>query len=138
PDSVVCGRTYPGPATLVLIELATPPTTLYFAMDMTMSHPSAELAEFTAQLEYEDIPSPVLRRIEDLLLDYVASALAGSSARAVQSIARFADTMGPTSGPSENLVTRRSTSPDRKSTRLNSSHVKISYAVFCLKKKTRD
>src|SRR5690606_36090020 len=26
-------------------------------------------------------------------------------------------------------------SPDRKSTRLNSSHVKISYAVFCLKKK---
>src|SRR5690606_41442479 len=28
--------------------------------------------------------------------------------------------------------------PDRKSTRLNSSHVKISYAVFCLKKKNKD
>src|SRR5436309_8277142 len=27
---------------------------------------------------------------------------------------------------------------DRKSTRLNSSHVKISYAVFCLKKKKRN
>src|SRR5690554_7128088 len=27
---------------------------------------------------------------------------------------------------------------DRKSTRLNSSHVRISYAVFCLKKKTAD
>src|SRR3954463_7274325 len=27
---------------------------------------------------------------------------------------------------------------DRKSTRLNSSHTIISYAVFCLKKKTRD
>src|SRR5690606_40776898 len=27
---------------------------------------------------------------------------------------------------------------DRKSTRLNSSHVKISYAVFCLKKKKQD
>src|SRR5690625_6355963 len=27
---------------------------------------------------------------------------------------------------------------DRKSTRLNSSHVAISYAVFCLKKKTRN
>src|SRR5256885_11801852 len=26
--------------------------------------------------------------------------------------------------------------PDRKSTRLNSSHLVISYAVFCLKKKT--
>src|SRR5690606_41815919 len=29
----------------------------------------------------------------------------------------------------------RKNSLDRKSTRLNSSHVKISYAVFCLKKK---
>src|SRR5437660_4260595 len=28
-------------------------------------------------------------------------------------------------------------SPDRKSTRLNSSHVAISYAVFCLKKKKK-
>src|SRR5699024_11670022 len=28
------------------------------------------------------------------------------------------------------------TEQDRKSTRLNSSHVSISYAVFCLKKKT--
>src|SRR3712207_7437520 len=28
------------------------------------------------------------------------------------------------------------TSADRKSTRLNSSHANISYAVFCLKKKT--
>src|SRR5690349_8492536 len=30
---------------------------------------------------------------------------------------------------------RRSRRRDRKSTRLNSSHVEISYAVFCLKKK---
>src|SRR2546422_1390867 len=29
------------------------------------------------------------------------------------------------------------TSPDRKSTRLNSSHGYISYAVFCLKKKKK-
>src|SRR2546430_8506960 len=28
-------------------------------------------------------------------------------------------------------------SPDRKSTRLNSSHSQISYAVFCLKKKKK-
>src|SRR5690606_4780895 len=32
----------------------------------------------------------------------------------------------------------RWTGKDRKSTRLNSSHVKISYAVFCLKKKRSD
>src|SRR3712207_8083899 len=30
---------------------------------------------------------------------------------------------------------RRQRAPDRKSTRLNSSHANISYAVFCLKKK---
>src|SRR5256885_11568561 len=31
----------------------------------------------------------------------------------------------------------RCATPDRKSTRLNSSHLVISYAVFCLKKKKR-
>src|SRR5207249_11286018 len=33
--------------------------------------------------------------------------------------------------------TPRPEGPDRKSTRLNSSHVSISYAVFCLKKKKK-
>src|SRR3712207_7828453 len=32
---------------------------------------------------------------------------------------------------------KRSTNEDRKSTRLNSSHANISYAVFCLKKKKK-
>src|SRR3712207_7165411 len=42
------------------------------------------------------------------------------------------------SSSSSRLCTPRSTVPgplDRKSTRLNSSHANISYAVFCLKKK---
>src|SRR5690349_23756187 len=34
------------------------------------------------------------------------------------------------------LLVRGIVERDRKSTRLNSSHVEISYAVFCLKKKT--
>src|SRR5437870_9265870 len=42
-------------------------------------------------------------------------------------------------GSSRQLADRRADPPleflDRKSTRLNSSHVAISYAVFCLKKK---
>src|SRR5688500_6564116 len=37
-----------------------------------------------------------------------------------------------------NLEARVPLTRDRKSTRLNSSHLVISYAVFCLKKKTRD
>src|SRR2546426_8657821 len=35
------------------------------------------------------------------------------------------------------VVSRRIPSVDRKSTRLNSSHLVISYAVFCLKKKKK-
>lgn len=76
-----------------------------------MNHPSAELAEFAAQLTYDDIPADVLRRTEDLMLDCLASVLAGSSARPVQAMAKLADTMGPASGPSENIVTRKTTSP---------------------------
>src|SRR5690606_42058788 len=41
-------------------------------------------------------------------------------------------------GPAGGAVVQAAFDPldaDRKSTRLNSSHVKISYAVFCLKKK---
>src|SRR5699024_11251719 len=37
----------------------------------------------------------------------------------------------------DNSVNTLTNDPDRKSTRLNSSHVSISYAVFCLKKKTK-
>src|SRR5690349_22296404 len=38
-------------------------------------------------------------------------------------------------GPA-NFISGNGNAADRKSTRLNSSHVEISYAVFCLKKKT--
>src|SRR3712207_6877599 len=35
-------------------------------------------------------------------------------------------------------ITERLSAEDRKSTRLNSSHANISYAVFCLKKKKKN
>src|SRR5438309_8818216 len=41
---------------------------------------------------------------------------------------------GGRAGPRHRARCRR---PDRKSTRLNSSHSSISYAVFCLKKKKK-
>src|SRR5256886_11562034 len=37
--------------------------------------------------------------------------------------------------PDQDDMGERNAPPDRKSTRLNSSHSQISYAVFCLKKK---
>src|SRR5690348_18187426 len=43
----------------------------------------------------------------------------------------------PHVGFSEPRLLERGLEPDRKSTRLNSSHPSISYAVFCLKKKKR-
>src|SRR5947199_3377900 len=38
-------------------------------------------------------------------------------------------------GTADDVPVEAETSADRKSTRLNSSHLGISYAVFCLKKK---
>src|SRR5437667_2745158 len=42
----------------------------------------------------------------------------------------------PPCGAARSRDRRRPRDRDRKSTRLNSSHITISYAVFCLKKKT--
>src|SRR5436190_15170531 len=48
----------------------------------------------------------------------------------------FGTALGITAGPDGNLwYTTSGGKIDRKSTRLNSSHTVISYAVFCLKKK---
>src|SRR5438309_5848871 len=44
---------------------------------------------------------------------------------------------GGAEGRTHGQSRRRYTSEDRKSTRLNSSHSSISYAVFCLKKKKK-
>src|SRR3712207_7913961 len=43
---------------------------------------------------------------------------------------------GGTGRPLARMAARGLLTQDRKSTRLNSSHANISYAVFCLKKKT--
>src|SRR5207253_3950655 len=76
----------------------------------------------------------------------------GNSPSGAQTPNRFAgSTLGWSSAPSSSVswglhlpsstpprvmcLTERHTQIDRKSTRLNSSHVAISYAVFCLKKK---
>src|SRR2546427_6923002 len=40
--------------------------------------------------------------------------------------------------PGPEVTKATPTSPDRKRTRLNSSHSQISYAVFCLKKKKKN
>lgn len=74
-------------------------------------HPSRDLAAFAAGLRLEAIPAPVLRRAEDLFLDWFGSVLAGRGSRPVEAIAAFARAMGPADGPSEVLISRTATSP---------------------------
>src|SRR5207302_9522758 len=69
------------------------------------------------------------------------SCLADLSRQVYPNIAIVLSDSGSTDGTCEvipkefsQVVIVRGNSKDRKSTRLNSSHVKISYAVFCLKK----
>jgi len=73
--------------------------------------PSAILAEFAARLSFDQIPEAVVRRTEDLLLDWYGSALAGKGARPVESIERFAVAMGPGQGASDVLISRRRSTP---------------------------
>src|SRR5690606_4612579 len=78
---------------------------------MSDTHPSRTLADFAATLEYESIPASVVRRADDLFLDWFASPLAGKGARPAEPTARFVESMGPADGPSEILIHRRGSSP---------------------------
>src|SRR5690606_41423087 len=77
------------------------------------------------------------RRSSDLPLDGVADPIEDGDDDAVL----LADEGGPDTegglggGAAAVVDGEQDVVGDRKSTRLNSSHVKISYAVFCLKKK---
>ena len=69
------------------------------------------LAAFAATLRWQDVPTPVQRRTEDLWVDWFGSVLAGQSARPVRSLARFALSQGPGAGPSEVIGQQAGTSP---------------------------
>jgi 2-methylcitrate dehydratase PrpD len=78
---------------------------------MSAIHYSKVLADFAATLKPADIPEEVMRRGEDLLVDWFGSAVAGKGATPVEILTRFVEQMGPSSGPSEILVHRSSSSP---------------------------
>ena len=78
---------------------------------MSTDQHSRILASFAAKLRADDIPTAVLRRTEDLFLDWFGSTLAGKGARAVEALAHFWESQGPSAGPSEILIHRRTSSP---------------------------
>jgi 2-methylcitrate dehydratase PrpD len=72
--------------------------------------PTAQLAAFAAGLRFDDIPASVIAKAEDLLVDWFGSAIAGKGSRPVETITRFAASMGPTGGAAEVLINRSRTS----------------------------
>jgi 2-methylcitrate dehydratase PrpD len=78
---------------------------------MTPTSRIAQLAAFAAALRFEDIPAPVVRKIEDLLVDWFGSAVAGHGTRPVESLTRFARAMGPAEGPCEVIIDGSRSSP---------------------------
>src|SRR2546430_4354837 len=84
--------------------------------------PRSTLFPYTTLFRSSEIPSKLGIEVEN-------RPCSGADQRS--SIGRSAPKIEPTAAPFVSV----SQPPDRKSTRLNSSHSQISYAVFCLKKK---
>src|SRR5690554_7549049 len=91
-----------------------PYTTLFRSRDVPQS-----LEEIELSLSFRDrILIPMLKKIAEVTVRFTPEKQLEEARRLIE-LAGLAGTL----------------EPDRKSTRLNSSHVRISYAVFCLKKK---
>lgn len=75
-----------------------------------MSQHTQALTEFLANLRYEHLPEAVVLRTEDLFLDWLASALAAQGAHPIPLFERYAQKMGPASGPAQILVNGQSSS----------------------------
>lgn len=76
-----------------------------------MTHPTRELCRFVAGLSFDGLPPAVVEAAKRLIVDWLGSALAGRGHRAVTGFEAFAEAMGPVTGPSTILVSRRKTSP---------------------------
>lgn len=76
-----------------------------------MTSATTQLATFAATLNFGALPVPVVRKTEDLLVDWFGSAVAGHGSRPVTTITRFAQAMGGATGPSEVIVNRARSSP---------------------------
>src|SRR5690348_17475029 len=91
-----------------------PYTTLFRSaneMTMTDTPQQSDQPVVTAEIDLKQIMQMIPHRYPFLMIDKVINVVRGRSAVGVKGVT------------------------DRKSTRLNSSHPSISYAVFCLKKK---
>ncbi len=72
--------------------------------------PSQKLAKFVSRLDYHDIPDEVVYRTQWLFLDWLGSAIAGSTSRTSRIFNSISEKMGPTSGPCTVFGSKHSTS----------------------------
>ena len=63
-----------------------------------MSNNTHALAEFLATLRYDDLPTAVIERTEELFLDWLGSALASRNQHPIPLFERYARRMGPSAG----------------------------------------
>src|SRR5256885_10580243 len=80
-------------------------------------------------------PRSTLFPYTTLFRSYIEPFLGGAAIMRLKRPARL--NIGIDADPAPVEAARLDLDPDRKSTRLNSSHLVISYAVFCLKKKNK-
>src|SRR5205814_10372320 len=103
---------------LILFTPPTPPTSTLFPL-----HDALPICRPSPRRSPRSPPSPSARR--------------GTAERHRRAGARRRPRLGPHDARRRRPPPRSAAAPDRKSTRLNSSHLGISYAVFCLKKKIK-
>src|ERR1035438_596370 len=94
-----------------------------------------------AQLGFSFLPSPCVNCTYSLVATFMVNMLKAPvaypwvHAKAIRWPSGCHDALDASPVPGVNLSKSDPSILDRKSTRLNSSHLGISYAVFCLKKK---
>ncbi|WEZ85463.1 MmgE/PrpD family protein (plasmid) [Rhizobium sp. 32-5/1] len=72
---------------------------------------TSALCEFVHRLSFDDIPPRVVEFSKGLMIDWLGSTLAGRGTRQVEIIDAFSRAMGPVTGLSTVIPTRRKTSP---------------------------
>src|SRR5690606_40054799 len=107
-------------ASLFCLVTSPPPVSTLFPY--TTLFRSCDLAALLVQVFHRSVLCPLAARFNSLRVHAVLDRFLSSNTSRASSSRTFANA---------HFLAQS----DRKSTRLNSSHVKISYAVFCLKKK---
>src|SRR5207253_9041796 len=98
-----------------------PPTTVFYTLSLHDALPIYRHQRIDSQEFAAGDTRHINRRLEHVVLAVLVHPVDAHDRRAVDEFGRQLDI----------------SHGDRKSTRLNSSHVAISYAVFCLKKKKK-